>query len=217
MLTLYGRTTSVNVQKVLWALAELGVEHRRLDRGGSHGGLDDPAFLAMNPNRRIPVIDDDGVVVFESNAIVRYLAARHGAGTLWPKDAGERAQADQWMDWMQTTLAPDFYDLFWKVIRTPAERREPAAIEVAAARCHAHYGLLDERLQQRSFLAGDGLTMGDLPAGTTLYRYFACLDEAELEPPPLAALAAWYERLAARPAYRSQVMTSYEPLRGRLS
>lgn len=215
MLKIYGRATSVNVQKALWTLGELALPYERIDVGGQYGGLQSPEFLAMNPHSRIPTIDDDGVVVWESNAIVRYLAARHGVGRLWIEDPGERAQADQWMDWMQTTLAPDFYDLFWQTVRIPKAQQRAAAIADAAGRALRHYELLDRQLAGRDFLLGAGFTLADIPAGVTLRRYFAALDEGGLARPSLPGLEAWYRRLQARPAYRQHVLTSYEPLRGR--
>ncbi|MGH6960833.1 MAG: glutathione S-transferase, partial [Dongiaceae bacterium] len=132
MLTVWGRTNSLNVQKAMWTIGELDLPHRRRDVGGKFGGLDTEAYGRLNPNRRIPVIDDDGVVVWESNAIVRYLAARYGQGSLWAVDPGARAAADQWMDWMQTTLSPDLSTVFGGLVRTPRSKRDPAAIDAAA-------------------------------------------------------------------------------------
>ena len=123
MLKVWGRRNSINVQKVMWAIGELRLAHEHLDAGGPFGGLDTDEFVAMNPNRRVPVIDDDGTVVWESHAIVRYLAARYGAGTLWPEDAGARARSDMWTDWTLADLQPAFIGLFWNLYRTPEEQR----------------------------------------------------------------------------------------------
>src|ERR1700682_2874006 len=142
MLTIWGRSNSLNVQKVMWTVGELAIVHKRLDAGGRFGGLDRPAYLGMNPNAKIPTIDDNGVIVWESNAVVRYLSARYGADRLWDRDPGVRAQADQWMGWMQTTLAPDFYELFWAAVRLPADRQNPSAIADAARRLRAHYAVV---------------------------------------------------------------------------
>src|SRR5262245_50616582 len=131
MLKVWGRTNSSNVQKVMWAVGELRLTHERIDVGGEYGALDTDAYGKINPNRRIPTIDDDGFVLWESNVIVRYLAAKHGAGTLWPEALTERAVADQWMDWQQTTLAPDMRTVFWGLVRTPPERRDATLIEAA--------------------------------------------------------------------------------------
>lgn len=209
MLTIYGRANSINVQKVMWTVGELGLKHQRLDVGGKHGGLEDPAYLAMNPHRRIPTLRDSETVVWESNAIMRYLAARYGRGTLWPEDAGERAQHDQWMDWLQTTLAPDFYGLFWAVVRTPKAQRSQAEIERLLERCGGHYQQLERQIGDKAFLLGDSLGLADLALGTTLHRWFTI----EVERPPLPHLFAWYGRLQERPAYRRHAMVSYEDLR----
>lgn len=210
MLKVWGRPTSVNVQKVMWAVGEMGIAHERIDVGGRFGGLATPAFLAMNPNGRIPTIEDGGVVVWESNAIVRYLAARYGEGTFWERDPGARAQADAWMDWMQTTLAPDFYAVFWAVVRTPADRQDKVAIKDLTARLTAHYDLLDRQLATRPYLVGDRFSLADIVVGATLYRYF----EMEIDRPALSNLDHWHERLRERPAFRDHVMISFEELRG---
>ena len=127
MLKIWGRTSSINVQKVMWTVAELGLPHERIDVGGSFGGLDGPEYAALNPNRLIPVLQDGAIAVWESNAIVRYLAARHGAGGLWPEDPGRRSEADRWMDWQLTTLQPAISPIFWGLIRTPPEKRDTGA------------------------------------------------------------------------------------------
>ncbi len=213
MLTIYGRSSSINVQKVMWTVGELGVAHRRVDLGGRFGGLDAPDYLAKNPHRRVPTLEEDGTVVWESNAIMRYLAARHGAGTLWDADPGRRAQHDQWMDWLQTTLAPGFYGLFWAKVRTPPEQQDAAEIARLEQRCGDLYGLLERQLGDKAFLVEERLGLADLALGTTLFRYFTM----EIVRPALPRLESWYGRLQERPAYRSYAMVSYEELRGRLS
>jgi glutathione S-transferase len=212
MLRIWGRRSAFNVQKVMWLIGELGLEHDSIEAGGSFGGLDTPDFLRMNPQGRIPVIDDGGMIVWESHAIIRYLAARYGAGRYWPKDVGLRSYADRWMDWSLATLQPAFMDLFWGYYRTPAPQRDQAFIDKAIERCDRHYGLLDRHLADRPYLASDRLTMGDVPAGTTLFRYFAL----DIRRPELPHVESWYRRLAERPAYRTHVMLPFEELRGRL-
>jgi glutathione S-transferase len=167
----------------------------------------------MNPMRRVPVIDDDGTIVWESHAILRYLAARHGTGRFWSDDAGERSQADRWMDWSQTALQPDFLlGVFWAFYRTPEPQRDWPAIRRKIARCAEHVQVLDRVLSDRLYLGGDALTLADIPAGTALYRYF----ELEIERPPVRHVEAWYRRLQERPAYREGVMVPFGELRGRL-
>ena len=205
MLKVWGRTNSINVQKVMWTVGELGIPHERIDAGGAFGRLDTDGYGRLNPNRRVPTIeDDDGgrVVVWESNAIVRYLAARYGAGSLWPGDPAARARADMWMDWMQTELVPDMTVVFWGLIRTPEEKRDGAAIGAAAKRLGDRWRIVDGWLGERAFIAGDGLTMGDVPVGAACYRYHAL----PIERPPLPRVEAWYARLRGRPPFREHVM-----------
>jgi len=214
MLKVWGRRNSINVQKVMWAVGELGLPHERIDAGGPFGGLDTEEFGALNPNRRVPVIDDGGAVVWESHAILRYLAAKYGAGTLWPKDPAVRARADMWTDWTLADLQPAFTGgVFWGFYRTPEAQRNWPAIRQGIARSAILFRLLDLQLEGRDFIAGDTFTFGDIPAGAQLYRYFAL----EIDRPALPNVEAWYERLTARPAHREHVMVPFDDLKGRLS
>jgi glutathione S-transferase len=214
MLTVFGRRSSFNLQKVMWLVGELTIEHRHIEAGGQFGGLDTPQFVAMNPHGRVPVIDDGGTIVWESHAILRYLAARYGSGRFWSEDAGERSQADRWMDWSQTTLQPDFLmGVFWGFFRTPEAERDWPAIRAKVARCAGHFRLLDQMLADRRFLGGDALTLADIPAGTCLYRYF----ELDIERPSVPNVEAWYGRLRERRAFREHVMVPFAELRGRLA
>jgi glutathione S-transferase len=134
MLRVWGRRSSFNVQKVMWLIGELGLVHEHVDAGGSFGGLDAPDFLAMNPHGRVPVIRDGETVVWESHAILRYLAARAGAGRFWADDPAVRARVDGWMDWSQTSLQPDFLmGVFWGFYRTPKAQRNWLAIRFIGA------------------------------------------------------------------------------------
>jgi glutathione S-transferase len=207
MLRIWGRTSSINVQKVMWAVAELGLAHERIEAGGAFGRLDTPEYGAMNPNRLIPVLedddDDDGATrVWESNSIVRYLAARYGAGGLWPEDPARRSAADRWMDWQLTTAQPNLGPVFLGLIRTPPEQRDMAAITAAAERLGKAMQVLDGHLAHRPFVAGDGLTMGDIPVGCVYWRYV----NLDIARPSLPHLDGWYARLQERPGYRQQVM-----------
>ena len=213
MLTIWGRRSSFNVQKVMWLVDELGIPHRHIEAGGGFGGLETPEFRAMNPHGKVPVIDDDGTIVWESHTILRYLAARHGAGLFWSDSAAVRSEADRWMDWSQTILQPDFLvGVFWGFYRTPEPQRDLAAIRTKVARCAAHFRLLDDILADRPFLTGDRLSLADIPAGTALYRYYGL----DIERPSVPHVEAWYRRLAERQAYRTHVMVPFGDLYGRL-
>jgi glutathione S-transferase len=212
MLKVWGRRSSFNVQKVMWLIGELGLEHEHIDAGGSFGGLDTPDFLAMNPHGRVPVIRDGEVTAWESHAILRYLAARHG-GQFWPNDPAARAPVDGWMDWSQTALQPDFLNgVFWGFYRTPEAKRNWPAINAALARCARDFEKLDRLLAGRPFLLGDALTLADITAGTSLYRYF----ELEIERPALPQVERWYRALQQRGPFREHVMIPFGELRGRL-
>jgi glutathione S-transferase len=213
MLKVWGRRSSFNVQKVMWLIGELSLEHEHVDAGGKFGGLDAPAFVAMNPHGRVPVIRDGDATVWESHAILRYLAARHGVGQFWSVDPAARAPVDGWMDWSQTALQPDFLvGVFWGFYRTPEDKRNWLAIRGSLVRCARHFEKLDRLLEGRRFLLGDTLTLADIAAGTSLYRYY----ELEIERPPLAQVERWYRALQQRAAFREHVMIPFEELRGRL-
>ena len=158
----------------------------------------------MNPNGVVPVIDDDGYALWESNAIVRYFAASHAAGTLYPTDAKARGEADRWMDWQATTIMPGMTTLFWGLIRTPPEKRDLAAIDAARPATAALWQRLDNHLATRPYVAGEAFTMGDIPVGALCYRWLN-LPFRRDDLPVLPHLQAWYDRLAQRPAYRKHV------------
>lgn len=202
MIEVWGRVNSINVQKVMWTLGELGVEYRRTDVGGPWGGTGDPDFVAMNPNRLVPVIRDRGTVIWESHVCVRYLAARYGDGGLWPTDPLERALSDRWMDWMATTLHGPIRTAFWELVRTPPKDRDAAAIEEAVKALGSVFGILDRHLETSVYVGGDRLTMGDIPVGCAAYRYF----NLNIQRADLPNLARWYRSLTERPAYRTHVM-----------
>ena len=212
MLTLYGRSSSDNVQKALWALGETGQPFEHVPLGGSYGGLDTPWFAAINPHRRVPTLMDGDTVVWESDAIVRYVAAKYSYGTLWPVDVSERSRADQWMAWTLAHLYDDSNLLFWLTVRTPVAEQDAGRIERVHERLSARYRALDEHLSAHEYVTGERLTMGDVPPGATLYRYFNLPVERE----PFPHLERWYTLLCARAAYRKYVMVSFEELRGRL-
>lgn len=214
MLTVWGRRSSFNVQKVMWLVDELALPHTHVEVGGSLGGLDTPQFLTMNPHGRIPVLQDGETTVWESQAILRYLAARYGNEQFWAASPAARSQADRWMDWAQTALQPDFLNgVFWGFYRTPEEKRNWKAINAALARCALDFRQLEKQLDGRRFLLGEALTLADIPAGTALYRYF----ELEIERPSLPNVERWYGELKERAAYRAHVMVPFDELAGRLT
>jgi glutathione S-transferase len=214
MLTVWGRRSSFNVQKVMWLVDELGLKHRHIEAGGSFGGLDTPEFRAMTPHGKVPVIDDGGTIVWESHAILRYLAARYGQSAFWHQDPAARSHADRWMDWAHTTLQPDFLvGVFWGFYRTPEAQRDMGAVRKKIDLCARHFSLLDRQLEGRDFLLGNALTLADIPAGTALYRYY----NIDIDRPKLANVERWYARLQDRPAYRQHVMVPFGELYGRLA
>lgn len=214
MLRVWGRRNSVNVQKVMWAVGELGLPHQHIDAGGDFGGLDSEEFGALNPNRRVPVIDDGGTVVWESHAILRYLAAKYGAGTLWPEEPAARAQSDMWTDWVLADLQPTFHGgVFWNFYRTPESQRNWPLIRQGIARSAILFRLLDRHLEIHDFVVGDNLTFGDIPVGVHLFRYFTL----DIDRPALPRVEAFYEQLQAREAYRTHVMVPYDDLYGKLT
>ena len=171
-LTLWGRASSANVQKTLWALEELGLPYVHKLVGGTHGGLDEPTYRAMNPNGLVPTLQDGDLTVWESHATLRYLAASYGENLLWPADPRERALVDQWTDWTATTFQPGWIAVFWLFVRTPKEQHDEKAIAAALAKTIAALRIADANLAERDYLAGDKLTYADIAAGVALYRWF---------------------------------------------
>ncbi len=202
MLKIWGRPNSINVQKAMWAVGELGLAHERVDVGGEYGQVEQDWYLAMNPNGRVPVIEDDGFVLWESNAIVAYLAEKHGAGGLLPDSAEDRALAWQWADWQQTALNAAFRDVFWGLVRTAPRDRDMASIERGAVEVGRLFGFVEARLEGREHVVGNRFTMADIPVGATAYRWYGL----DIERPDYPRLRAWYDRLAERPAYQAHVM-----------
>lgn len=210
MLKIWGRATSINVQKVMWTVAELGLPHERIDVGGAFGKLDTPEFIRMNPNKRIPVLDDDGFLLWESNAVVRYLAETYGRSSLAPAGRLSFARADQWSDWAITTLNHDLIlTCFVGLILKPRTERDTAGIAAGARRVGANLTILDAHLDGRSFVVGDTISFADVIVGTYMYRYF----NLDIERPRLANVQAWYQRLTARPAYQAHVMIDFSGMK----
>jgi glutathione S-transferase len=194
MLTIWGRLNSHNVKKVAWFAEELAIPHVRHDVGGAFGM--DARYLALNPNALIPTIEDEGFVLWESNAILRYLAARHGGTRWWPQDAAARAVGDRWMDW-QIDYAEAQRDAFINLVRRSPEQRDAAAISRSVERCAGRMRILDEHLAKEPWLSGGSFGIGDIPMGVYAHTWFTLA----IERPDLPHLTDWYARLKSRPGY----------------
>jgi glutathione S-transferase len=201
MLKIWGRNTSANVQKVTWAVGELGLEHERFDIGGAFGKNREPAYLAMNPNGLVPTLQDGDFILWESNAVVRYLAREYGAGMLEPSDPKARARAGQWMDWQLSVVAPAIFAAFWGLIRTPEDKRDLAAIAASQAKTTEAMKILDGQLGKTAFVAGGRFSMGDIPVGIMAYRFRQLCPER----PDMPNLERWYAELQKRTAFKKHV------------
>jgi len=203
MLKIWGRKDGSNVIKVMWCVGELGLEHERIDWGGPFGGNDDPAYRAKNPNGQLPTLEyDDGFTLWESGAVIRFLCAEHSAGVLYPTDSRIRANADKWMDWSSLNLAGFNAILLHEYFTGGVENRTPGAVEAAVKQFTPMLDILERHLENQPYLCGDALTMAEFPAGSLVHRWFHWLPE----PPAHPNVRAWYERLAARPAYQTHVI-----------
>jgi len=202
MIEVWGRRSSSNVQKVIWALDELGLEFKRHTVGGGFGGTHDPSYLKMNPNALVPVLRDGDITMFESNAIVRYLAARYGEGGLRPTAPRALAAAEQWMDWQQLNVVPHISAIFWNLVRVPADQRNDKAIAQANAKLKEVLAIADATLGSSAWFAGDQFSFGDIVLGVLYWRY----SRMDCERPDTPNIRRWFEALQQRPAYRKWVM-----------
>lgn len=196
MLRLWGRMSSINVRKVAWTLRELDLAYERFDAGATFGVVDTPAFRRLNPNGLVPLLEDGDFALWESNVIVRYLCARHAAGTLCPEPLQARMDAERWMDWQQTTLNPAGRGAFLQLIRTPAGERDAQQLARSVAATEPLFALLDRELAGRAYVCGDRFTMADIPLGCEAHRWF----NLPLERGDWPHVARWYAALRARPA-----------------
>ena len=198
---IYGRVTSSNVMKVLWAADELGLDYDRIDAGMNFGVVDSEEYRSMNPNGRVPTLVDGDLVLWESNVIVRYLAAKHGKGTLWPEELSTRADLERWMDWQQTVQNITFTPVFWGLVRTPPSDRDQSAIDKAVIQSIAAMQILEAHLQGKNWIGGDKLTMADFPVGPNIHRFF----NLPFDRPDLPNLKKLYDRMCERPAYSKNI------------
>jgi glutathione S-transferase len=202
MIKIWGRNTSSNVQKVMWAIGEMGLPHERIDVGGAFGKTKEAFYLAMNPNSLVPTLEEeDGFTLWESNTIVRYLAAKHASRTLEPADLRTRALAQKWMDWQLSVYGPAITPVFWGLIRTPPEKRDANAIAAGKAKTVAAAHMLDGQLAKTGHVAGADFSYGDIPVGIMTYRYVQLVPER----PSTPNLDRWYAAISARPAFKAQV------------
>jgi len=205
MLKIWGRKNSSNVRKVLWCAEELGLDFESVDAGGAFGLVNEPQYRERNPNGLVPTLEDGELTLWESNAIVRYLCAQYGRDQGWYLDQPrQRAEADKWMDWTTSSLATPFRPLFWGILRTAPEQQDWVAINAAHKACAHLLSIADQALAHQPYLSGQTIGMGDIPLGCFVYAWF----EMPIERPDMHHLRAWYERLKARPAYQSAVMTA---------
>lgn len=203
MLIIWGRTNSVNVKKVLWCSDELLLDYERIDAGMQFGRNNEPEYLRKNPNGRIPLLEDGDYVLWESNAIMRYLAMQYGEdGALYPADPRTRAGIDRWLDWTLSTLQPTEVPLFWGMVRTPAAERDMAAMREKALEVGKLWAMVDTHLQGRRYMEGETFSIADI-ALAALCRRFLGLDG--IDKPRLPRLEAWYESLQERPGFQRHV------------
>ncbi|HVE48889.1 MAG TPA: glutathione S-transferase family protein [Casimicrobiaceae bacterium] len=198
MLKIWGRISSINVQKVVACAQELGLRFERVDAGGKFGVVDTDAYAKLNPNRLVPTIEDGDFVLWESNAIVRYLARVHGSGSLWPSDAKAGADADRWMEWQSTTVNPALFGAFWNLIRTEPDKRDQAAIEASMSKLEQQMTIFDAHLAGKRWVTGDTFTMGDIPIACSVHRWFGLPCEHQARP----NVQRWLAQIHERPAFK---------------
>ncbi|ENY9401197.1 glutathione S-transferase family protein [Salmonella enterica] len=204
MITLWGRNNSTNVKKVLWTLEELELPYQQIQAGGKFGVNHDADYLAMNPNGLVPLLKDDetNLLLWESNAIVRYLAAQYGQNRLWVDNPARRAEGEKWMDWANQTLSPAHRVILMGLVRTPPEKRDQAAIEASIEKCDSLFALLDDALARQPWFSGDNFGTGDIAIAPFVYN----LLNVGLKWMPRPNLERWYQQLTERPAFRKVVM-----------
>ncbi|RKQ40335.1 glutathione S-transferase family protein [Enterobacter sp. R1(2018)] len=204
MITVWGRDNSTNVKKVLWCLEELGQQYLSIPAGGKFGKTHDADYLAMNPNALVPCIHDDAtnLTLWESNTIVRYLAAQYGQDSLWISDPAKRAYGEKWMDWAASTLVTPYRGVFMGLVRTAPAQRDRKLIEESIAQCDALFSILDAELAKQPWFDGAEFGPADIALGPTLYG----LLNLDVEWGAHVHLRRWYQQLTQRPAFQKAVM-----------
>jgi len=203
MLKIWGRTTSSNVQKVLWTCTELNIAYDRVDHGGPFGGNRDPEYLKLNPNGLVPTVIDGELVIWESNTICRYLCnTRPNGNSLYPADFAARTHIERWMDWQLSVIGGPMGALLQGLVRSTPETRDPTAIEAARRRAIAAWEIVDDALASQPYLGGNSLSLAEIVLGTHIYRWF----NYPIERPTLARLSAWYDRVRERPGFKNHIV-----------
>jgi glutathione S-transferase len=202
MLKIWGNADSINVQKVLWCCEEIGLAYERIDAGRHYGVVNTAEFRRLNPNGLVPTIEDDGFVLWESGSVLRYLAAKHASGSLWPEDVVARADADRWIDWSNSTLWPAMVPIFRAFLRTPEHERDDNLVEAARRETLDAMHILDAQLEDRAFVGGERFTMGDIALGCAVWRWMTL----PIERDELPQVQRWFDALSTREAYRKVVM-----------
>nr|WP_319385983.1 glutathione S-transferase family protein [uncultured Roseibium sp.] len=215
MLEIWGRKTSSNVQALMWCVGELGLDHIRHDAGHIYGGTDTKEFLQLNPNGTVPVLrDGDGAALWETGAILRYLAGRYASSPFWPDDPVRRAHVDKWAEWAKLNVAMQFTSpVFWRVVRTPENQQDPAAIAAAVEQLNSKLVIAEQVLEENRWICGAQFTLADIQFGHVLYRYF----DIDIERPDWKGLRRYLDDLLTRRAFREHVVISYEELRNSLA
>lgn len=211
MIEIWGRASSSNVQALMWATEELGLNYIRHDAGFIYGGNDTPDFLAMNPNGTVPVLKDgDNTPIWETGAILRYLSEKYGDDVFWPKDIAARSQVDQWAEWAKINITLKFtVPIFWRVVRTAPSKRDPQAIADAVNSLSHFLAIAEQQLNKTDWLASPNFSLADIQFGHVLYRYF----DIDIKRPKLPNLQAYYDRLNERSAFKKHVAIPYDELR----
>ncbi len=204
MLTIWGRENSVNVKKVLWCAAELELVFNAIPAGGEYGKTKDPIFLALNPNGLVPCMQDDenDLVLWESNTIVRYMAAKFGQDVWLLADASVRARSEKWMDWTLSSLAPALQPVYINLIRTPPAKRNKQLIESGIKRCEELFDIAETALHKHPYFSGDEFGIGDIPMGCLAYNWFTL----DIPRKPRTELQTWYNAISARSGFQTRVM-----------
>ena len=202
MLMLYGRNSSINVQKAAWVMAEANLRWEWIDKDGTVGSIDSPEYRKLNPASQVPTLDDDGLLVRQSNSIVRYIAKKYGKKKLLPSIESEIVEADRWMEWQATDNSKSLVPVFWGLIRTAPGDQDKNAIRTAITELNKSFRLLNDHLEGKRYVAGNSFSIGDIPAGAAAYRFFSLPIERDSFP----HLESWYQILKNRTAFRDLVM-----------